>query len=84
MMMIGIINWYYNNREENRRRDNESEATVALTHHHSPSFQPKTTTNNILNPRDASNIHSPHHHYHIGFPLHWESPLATPAHTCFS
>ena len=31
-------------------------------------LQPKTTTNNILNPKDASNIRSPHHHYHIGFP----------------
>ena len=34
------------------------------------SLQPKTTTNNILNPKDASNIHSLHHHYHIGFPHH--------------
>ena len=30
----------------------------------------QTTTNNILNPKDASNIHSPHHRYHIGFPHH--------------
>ena len=30
--------------------------------------QPKTTTNNVLNPKDALNIHSPHHRYHIGFP----------------
>jgi hypothetical protein len=31
-------------------------------------LQPKTTTNKLSNPKDASNIHSPHHHYHIGFP----------------
>ena len=48
MMMIGIINWYYNNREENRRRDNGRGGAVALTHHYSPSFQPKTTTNNLF------------------------------------
>ena len=46
--------------------------------------QPKTTTNNILNPKDASNIHSPHHHYHIGFPHIGESPLITLAHTSCS
>jgi hypothetical protein len=46
--------------------------------------QPKTTTNNIFNPKDASNIHSQHHHYHIGFLHIEESPPATPAHTCFS
>ena len=46
--------------------------------------QPKTTTNNIFNPKDVSNIHSQHHHYHIGFPHSGESPFVTPAHTCFS
>ena len=25
-----------------------------------------------------------HTHYHIGYPHHWESPLAVLAHTCFS
>ena len=24
----------------------------------------------LSNPKDASNIHSPHHHYHIGYPHH--------------
>ena len=46
--------------------------------------QPKTTTNNIFNPKDASNIHFPHHHYHIGFPHIEGFPLATLAHTYFS
>lgn len=83
-MMIGIINYYYNSKGKNRRRDNGRGGAVALTHHYSPSFQPKTTTNNIFNPKDASNIHSQHHHYHIGFPHIGESPFATLVHICFS
>lgn len=46
--------------------------------------QPKTTTNNIFNPKDALNIHSPHHHYHIGFPHIGESPLVTLVDICCS
>jgi len=42
---------------------------VTLAHpYYSPSLQPKPTTNNLLNPKDASNTHFQHHHYHIGFP----------------
>ena len=65
MMILGIINCYYNNRRERGRRDNEGGGAVTPTHYYSPSFQPKTTTNKLSNPKDASNIHSPHHHYHI-------------------
>lgn len=65
MMILGIINCYYSKRRERGRRDNEGGGAVTPTYHYSPSFQPKTTTNNILNPKDASNIRSPHHHYHI-------------------
>ena len=68
MMILGIINYYYSKRRERGRRNNRGVGAVALTHHYSPSFQPKTTTNNIFNPKDASNIHFQHHHYHIGFP----------------
>lgn len=68
MMLLGIINYCYNSKGKNRRRNNRDVGAVAPSRHHSPSFQPKTTTNNFLNPKDASNIHSPHHHYHIGFP----------------
>lgn len=83
-MILGIINYYYNSKGKDRRRNNSGVEAVTPTHSYSPSFQPKTTTNNIFNPKDASNIHSPHHRYHIGFPHIGESPPATPAHTCFS
>lgn len=65
MMILGIINYYYSKRRERGRRDNGDGGAVTPTRHYSPSFQPKTTTNNILNPKDTSNIHSQHHHYHI-------------------
>ena len=88
MMMIGIINWSGKDNEERDKRESGESGVVALTQPNTfpsyLSFQPKTTTNNILNPKDASNIHSQQRHYHIGFPHHWESPLAALAHTCFS
>ena len=65
MMILGIINCYYSNRRERGRRYNEGGDAVTPNHYYSPSFQPKTTTNKLSNPKDASNIHSPHHHYHI-------------------
>ena len=81
MMMIGIINWSCKDDEERDKRESEGAGAVALTQPNTfpsyLSFQPKTTTNKLSNPKDALNIHSPHHHYHTGFPHNWESPLVT-------
>ena len=78
MRIIGIINW--NVEDKDRKREGEKGEVRAVANanlYYSPSSQPKTTTNKLSNPKDASNIHSPHHHYHIGYPHHWESPLVT-------
>ena len=67
MMRIGIINYYYSNRSKKRRRNIESVGTVAFTHYYSPSAQPKTTTNNALNPINVQDIHPEHTHSHTHF-----------------
>ena len=68
--MIGIINWSNKDDKERDKRESERDGVVALTQPNTfssyPSFQPKTTTNKLSsNPKDASNIHSPHHRCHI-------------------
>jgi hypothetical protein len=60
-MMIGIINWSDKDDEERDKRESGRGGAVALTQPNTfpsyLSFQPKTTTNNILNPKDVLNTH---------------------------
>lgn len=58
-------------------QDDDVSITRNTRNTNTPPVQPKTTTNNFLNPKNASNIHLSHIRYHIGFPHIGEFLLVT-------